>query len=153
MTIRTLTLLATVLALLSGPALADRYYRWVDDEGVTHYTKKPPEGRPSDEISTGYKPSSSQEQEMERLEKMRRQQRQAREEEAQEQTDETAAGEEQSEEVSEEYCQKHRENLEILQNKPTVRRRNPETGEMEVIPEQERQKMIERTKKELEKCE
>lgn len=38
--------------LLSLPALADTYYKWVDDENVTHYEKHPPKDRESTKVTT-----------------------------------------------------------------------------------------------------
>lgn len=50
------TWLPLVAALLAGlttlPALAEDVYRWVDDEGVTHFTAHPPKSRQSDQLHT-----------------------------------------------------------------------------------------------------
>ena len=46
--------LALVLALgfLSGPVYAAKsYYKWVDEDGVTHYTERKPNGQNSEAIS------------------------------------------------------------------------------------------------------
>ena len=43
--------------------------------------------------------------------------------------------------------------LDILINKPTVRQENPETGEMEVIDQDKREAILEKTRKALEQCE
>lgn len=147
MRIRTLTLVAMILSLLSGTALAEKYYRWVDEEGTTHYTKNPPKGEQADEVNTHYKASSSKDEEMKKLEQMR-----VRREKEKEQTELEKRKEKEPEEVSEEFCEQHRKNLETLQNKPIVRRENPETGEMEVIAQEEKEKMIEKTRQALEKC-
>ena len=55
--------------------------------------------------------------------------------------------------VAQERCEQHRKNLETLANKPTVRRKNPETGEMEVIDQDKREAILEKTRKALERCE
>ena len=55
--------------------------------------------------------------------------------------------------VAQERCEQHRKNLETLTNKPTVRRKNPETGELEVIDQDVRDKMLADTRSALEKCE
>lgn len=45
----------TLFCLISGLATAQTFYRWKDDQGATHYTLTPPEGRSSTslEVSTG----------------------------------------------------------------------------------------------------
>jgi len=48
-------IIALALASLLGAGIttvaqAGKYYRWVDENGVTHYTATPPENRPSDTI-------------------------------------------------------------------------------------------------------
>lgn len=46
--------LALLMTLGSADLLAGKsgYYRWVDDEGETHFTQKPPQGKPSVFIET-----------------------------------------------------------------------------------------------------
>ena len=54
---RTLTpLLALALLGSAAPAMADKYYKWVDDNGVTHYGTAPPENGGSEAVRT-YGPS------------------------------------------------------------------------------------------------
>lgn len=36
------TLIAVLVLILATPALADEVYKWVDENGVVHYTDKPP---------------------------------------------------------------------------------------------------------------
>lgn len=56
----TLAIAAVAAAIFSTPAMAaDEYYRWVGDDGVTHYGSRPPEGVEAEKISTyGGKKSS-----------------------------------------------------------------------------------------------
>ena len=56
--------IALALATLLGVAIttiaqAGKYYRWVDENGVTHYTATPPEDRPSDTIKLKSTPPNS----------------------------------------------------------------------------------------------
>ncbi len=51
-------LIVACLAGLSLAASAGTYYRWVDDEGITHYTAAPPQGIESEKV-TSYNHSSS----------------------------------------------------------------------------------------------
>lgn len=134
---------------LMAPATAEQYYKWVDDEGVTHYGAEKPEGKDASRVDAHNPPSSSQKQELKELEQQREQtERQASEEEDQEEGE----SEEDLQAENKERCKQHRKNLKVLNNKPTVRRKNPETGKREVLDQQQRKAMIEKTKKELEQC-
>lgn len=54
---------ATILAVVSQAALAENYYRWVDEKGGIHYGSTPPAGIKADKIksvgTTATKPSTS----------------------------------------------------------------------------------------------
>ena len=142
-------ILAFLLTLcVSSAVIADEYYKWVDDQGVTHYSAEKPENRDASKVKARNPPSSSQDKAMERLEKQREQSRQERQAAAQEKEKK----EDSSEPVNQERCEKHRKNLETLNTTAQVRRKNPETGEMETLTQEERQAMIEKTKKALERC-
>lgn len=49
-------LMLALLALSSTGHAAEKIYRWVDDEGVTHFTAHPPKNRESDlvRVQTGH---------------------------------------------------------------------------------------------------
>lgn len=49
---RILTILALTLSLSPVVSQAEQIYRWVDDEGVTHFTAHPPKGRQSESVRT-----------------------------------------------------------------------------------------------------
>lgn len=44
--------LAAIVASLSVSANSAGYYRWTDEQGQTHYTQSPPQGRPAEFIRT-----------------------------------------------------------------------------------------------------
>jgi hypothetical protein len=62
---KTLTLLPLTLALLSGVAMAATVYKWVDAQGVTHYSDQPHPGgqeidvQPKNLVSSSNGPASS----------------------------------------------------------------------------------------------
>jgi len=39
-----LAALSSLVFLLAAPVLADNYYKWIDDNGMTHYGEHPPKG-------------------------------------------------------------------------------------------------------------
>lgn len=47
-----MALLTTALLLFGPLVAADEVYRWVDDEGVTHFSAQPPKNRQSDRMNT-----------------------------------------------------------------------------------------------------
>jgi len=146
------TLLAALVLVLgfSAPAWGDEFYKWVDDEGVTHYSSEKPKGEEATSVEAENPPSSSQEQALKRL----REQREQREKERQaerEKAKEEQNGED-SKAISQERCEKHRQNLQTLKSRTKVQRENPDTGEVETLTEKQQQAMIEKTKKALERC-
>lgn len=52
MKIRILAMLAITLSLTPLVSQAEQIYRWVDDEGTTHFTSHPPKGRQSEALRT-----------------------------------------------------------------------------------------------------
>ncbi len=48
-----LAVAAVAFSVLSNPVIAaDEYYRWIGEDGVTHYGSRPPEGVQAEKIST-----------------------------------------------------------------------------------------------------
>lgn len=144
-------LLGSALLILASASSAAKFHKWVDDNGVTHYGANPPQGVVSTEVNTRTSASSDQDKALEALNAKRQARRDAKENAA------SAAAEKERlesepDEVARERCEQHRKNLDILKNKPTVRRKNPETGEMEVLNQEEKEKMIQRSEKALETC-
>ncbi|MEQ3637175.1 DUF4124 domain-containing protein [Alcanivorax sp.] len=144
--------LGGALLALSSLSPAAKFYKWVDDEGVTHYDAQAPQGTNATEVNTRANASSDQGEAIEALEAKRSAAEKAKE------TAATQAKEEQRlktepDAVAQERCEQHRKNLETLTNKPTVRRKNPDTGEMEVLDQEARDQMVENTRSALEKCE
>lgn len=50
--VRPLILASLLLGLASSPVAADAYYRWIGDDGVTHYGSRPPEGVQAEKVDT-----------------------------------------------------------------------------------------------------
>lgn len=144
-------LLAAAL-VLGGPALAaGKYYKWIDENGVTHYTlSPPPDGRQGEQVRTFNSASSDQSEALQKLEQQREAAAKAREQAATTPREPTESAEQKA--AREERCKQHRDNLRTLKELPTVRRQDPATGEMTVVTDEERQKLIQETEKALEEC-
>lgn len=57
-----LTLLSLILGLGSAQALAQKYYKWVDEEGVTHYSVHPPQNAEAEALKIKSTPPSAKEE-------------------------------------------------------------------------------------------
>ncbi|TBU73376.1 DUF4124 domain-containing protein [Phytopseudomonas daroniae] len=136
-------ILTTSLALaLSTTALAGQVYRWVDAQGVTHFSEQPPQGQQATTVNTATPPPPSTEPKPTP-------------------TFENIADPEQAaidakvkQEVAEQetqrrkYCESQRNNLAQLENNPRVR--VEDAGEMRRLGEEERQQRIAESKKAIE---
>lgn len=142
-------LLIGALLSANGALAAGTFYKWVDADGVTHYTEAPPPGQgEAEQVRTWNSASSDQESALQRLEQRRADAAKAREQAAREQR-----AKEQPEQVATERCDEHRKNLETLRNKPVVRVQSPETGELRTLDAEERGAMIADTEAALDQCE
>ena len=102
-------------------------------------------------VNTRANASSDQEEALDALEARRNANQKARKA-ATQQAEEEQRLETEPDAVAQERCEQHRKNLETLQNKPIVRRENPDTGELEVLGQDEKDKMIEDARQALELC-
>jgi len=143
------------LVILCAPAgAASKFYKWVDENGVTHYSQSPPpDGTSSQEVRTSGKPSSDQADALKNLEATRNAAAKAREDAARQKA-EKAANEpsEEEKEAQKKRCEQHRTNLATLKNSPIVREKDPETGEMAVVDEDKRAEMVRQTEEALKGC-
>jgi len=144
-------LLGSALLTLASAGSAAKFHKWVDEDGVTHYGANPPQGVVSTEVNTRANASSDQHRELEALDAKRNARQDAKEEAAQA-AREAERLQSEPDEVVKERCEQHRKNLETLKNKPIVRSKNPETGELEVLDQEAREKMIQSSQEALEKC-
>ena len=122
-------------------------YKWVDEEGNTHYTQSPPPGdinaesiKPPPKIDTE-SASKDLEKKQERVEKLREQRITSAEEQ------EKAA---QEEAEKEEECRKAKARLASYQ-RPRVNVQNPD-GSLRVLPENERQAEIKKSEEYVKKA-
>ncbi|MZR61374.1 DUF4124 domain-containing protein [Alcanivorax sp. DP30] len=143
--------LSLALLALASPGMAEKFYKWVDENGVTHYGTQAPNGTQASEINTRTNASSSQGDAIEALNARRQAEARKREKTEQAATESKRAAENPTE-VTKERCEEHKKNLETLQNSPVVRTENPDTGKLEVIDQERREKMIEEAREALELC-
>lgn len=138
---RMIILAGSLLLTLGAPAMAETIYRWVDSEGVTHFSAQPPQGRQADSLRLAVQPpplqSTASEQGTERAGE--REQR-----EIERKVKREIAGQQAQ---HQHYCTTLRTQLVQLQNNPRVR--VEEGGQLRRLGEEERQMRIADTSKKL----
>ena len=140
------TFLALAALLLSGAALADGIYKWVDADGNVHYRDRP-SGDPNEVVvPMSYSRSSTtvvqrQRQSFVDAEAARREQRAAREDA------DKAAAEQAAEQASrQKECEAHRAKLETLLQANRIYREGP-NGEREYLDAEQIQEARQRVEK------
>ncbi|MGP9827672.1 DUF4124 domain-containing protein [Ectopseudomonas khazarica] len=137
---RHMILTGSLMLALSATAMASQVYKWVDDNGVTHFGAQPPQGQQSTAINTSAPPPrpapsapapavEQPDPEQAAIDKKVK--------------DDVAK----QEAERKQYCENARTNLAQLENNPRVR--VEEEGELRRIGEDERQERISELKKSI----
>jgi hypothetical protein len=131
---RRIILLSSLLLALCGGATAEQVYKWVDAQGVTHYSKLPPSGQDATTVNTPSPPAKASDHKPAPVADRgtdsaqapidAKVKKQVAEQEAQRQK----------------YCEAQRNNLAQMEHNPRVR--VEENGEMRRIGEEERQQRM-----------
>lgn len=135
---RRMIITSSLLLALSATAMASQVYKWVDAQGVTHFSSQPPQGQQATSINTAAPPpakpaeaaepevtptfESISDPEQAAIDKKVRQEVAAKEAERKK------------------YCEGVRTTLAQLQNNPRLRMEID--GEVRRVPEEERQERI-----------
>ncbi len=133
-----ISFISALALILSTPIQAGKYYRWVDENGVTHYTETPPPDTQSTAIRTQGKDPKSAEQAKARLSEQRKAFTEAA-------TDKKAADEEnklaaENEKIKQGNCETAKKNLNVLKHSRI--REKGDNGEYTVLTEEQRQARI-----------
>ena len=142
MTLRQTLLSLAIISLLTigsqHNVYAAKYYKWVDEEGVTHYSERQPKEKKSKEIRT-YAPSSSSKSTSGIIDK-----KPENPDVGTAQTPPSTAPNEisiQKEKLNKNDCQKIRQSIEQLKNKRRIRTKG-EDGEYSYLSKEEHQQKI-----------
>lgn len=146
----TATAITAVLIAVAVSASAATFYKWVDAQGTTHYGDSPPRGVNAKPVHTYNSASSDQPDEIRKLDQRRA--KDAREEAAANKKAADDANQQQGSPSNTARCDQLRKNLDVLTNKPIVRTKDPKTGKVEVMDQQQRKKMLDETRKGLQFC-
>ena len=126
---------ASLVLVFSATALAGQIYKWVDDQGVTHFDARPPEGKPSVSVSPAAPAPSSPTPAPLR----------APDTQQQRYDDQVKAQLAEQQDKLKAFCDQARSNLAQLKNNPRVR--EEVDGEMHRLSEDERQSRMAETQK------
>lgn len=107
--------LLAIAVALAAPAHAEKFYKWVDEKGVTHYGEKAPENAQSSTVKIGDTTSSDAEDEIKRLNERRSTTTRKAEEGAAASTPAASA------EKNKTACEQHRKNLDSLKSGKRIR--------------------------------
>lgn len=135
------------LALLFSTALSAAMYKWVDENGQTHYSQYPPPAQDYEALQPPPPPASDAGQAQQRLEQLL--QRQEEQRQGREQAEQEAAAAEQQAEQRRKACAAARHNLEILTTGGRKRITGPD-GVARYLPEEERQAKIAEARQQIE---
>lgn len=137
--------ISLLLAVGASPALAGMY-KWVDEQGATHYSQNPPPGGKAQAIKPPPTPADS-EAAVKRLEAQRQEgqkRREASQQDARESQKNTA-----SQAIREESCRMARQNLSTLEANSRVAIQDA-NGNMKRLTEEERQAQLAEARKQAE---
>ncbi len=134
------------LVLVAAPAVQARIYKWVDDEGVVHYTQTPPPDRKAQPLRPRIAPVTP-EQARERLEALRK--RSQSERKNRELIEGEAKREQARERQMAENCRIARRNLEVLENSARVQAKDA-AGNPFYLTEEARQAKMAQTRSQIE---
>ncbi|MHB1371940.1 MAG: DUF4124 domain-containing protein [Pseudomonadaceae bacterium] len=139
---RSMVIVGSLLLALSSSTMAAQVYKWVDAQGITHFSAQPPQGQTAQTLNTVTpppKPVAAESDASENSESLvdqeqidRKVKQQVAEQEAERKR----------------YCETLQTNLAQLQNNPRVR--VEENGEVRRLKEEERQSRIAETKQKIE---
>jgi type IV secretory pathway VirB10-like protein len=139
-------LLFTALCLFAASLAAGKMYRWVDADGVTHYTQSPPPKGEATEIRKPPPPAISPEEAQRQLAERQQRLEDAREDRelAKKKDQETT----ETQQLQDKNCQAARNNLTRLEGSPRSRWKG-EDGEYQRYSEEERQAKIQEAREQI----
>jgi hypothetical protein len=126
-----------MIALLLGApvALADKYYKWQDENGTWHYSKQPPKDVDAKPLNVRARAATPTEEELA----------------AKAEAERTAANRALTDGSDSANCKRARENLAILLNNTQVQKDKDGDGKVEVLTEDEQMAEVSATRRQVEK--
>lgn len=145
-----LTTLALLGALLAAPAMAAQFYKWTDENGVTHYSETPPPDsvKSSTAIKVPSRQPSGAETAAQNLQKQREAAIKALDEAGKKGTAATPGAAKDNKEQYAERCKQLKANLAVMESSGRVSEKD-DKGEKRILTEEEKAKRIEDTRRQI----
>lgn len=140
---RRMMITSSLLLAISASAMASQVYKWVDAQGVTHFSAQPPQGQEATSVNTAApppKPTVAEEKPAPTFDSIADPEQAAIDEKVKKEVAAEQAKRKQ-------YCEDVRTNLAQLQNNPRLRMEID--GEVRRLSEDERQSRIAETQKSI----
>ncbi|MFW5969480.1 MAG: DUF4124 domain-containing protein [Halofilum sp. (in: g-proteobacteria)] len=136
---------------LSGPLAAEAIYRWVDEDGVTHYSQQPPPSRDASRVRVNRPPDEEVQRERREMEETRERLESRREERRK--GEQAAREEAEDRKRREQRCADLRSSLKRLTENRRLLVPDGE-GDVRRMPEEERQQRADKRRRQIEEqCE
>lgn len=133
-------------ALLLSFSVNAQIYKWVDENGQTHYSQTPPASGEAQQVDVPPPPPVDPEQAQEEVDALIEQQQAA--EQAEQEARQKAEEEAEQQAIREENCRIARQNLELYQNNPG-RRVQDEDGNVTRLREEDRQQKMQELQQQI----
>lgn len=145
-----LTIAALFGALLATPVMAAQYYKWIDDQGVTHYTETPPPetAKGATEVKVQTRTPSGAEAAVENLQKQREAATKSLTDAEKKKTPEKTSPSKADKAANAERCKKLQANLVIMETNGRVSELD-EKGEKRYLTEEEKTKRMDDARKQI----
>ena len=147
-----LTTLALLGALLAAPAMAAQFYKWTDENGVTHYSEAPPPDsvKSSTAIKVPSRQPSGAETATQNLQKQREAALKALDEAGKKgaSTANAPAAAKDNKEQYAERCKQLKANLAVMENSGRVSEKD-DKGEKRILTEEEKTKRLDDTRRQI----
>ena len=145
-----LTIAALFGALLATPVMAAQYYKWIDDQGVTHYTETPPPetAKGATEVKVQTRTPSGAEAAVENLQKQREAATKSLTDAEKKKTPEKTSPSKADKAANAERCKKLQANLVIMETNGRVSEL-VEKGEKRYLTEEEKTKRMDDARKQI----
>lgn len=145
-----LTIAALFGALLATPVMAAQYYKWIDEQGVTHYTETPPPetAKGATEVKVQTRTPSGAEAAVENLQKQREAATKSLTDAEKKKTPEKTSPSKADKAENAERCKKLQANLVIMETNGRVSELD-EKGEKRYLTEEEKTKRMDDARKQI----
>lgn len=135
------------VSIVPTDASAEKFYKWVDEDGTTHYGTRPPADKQTEKVKVSNTQSSSSNLDQDRLDQSRDKMLQDKiDKQNSAEADAVKKEEDEYKKQIAENCKVYKSNLNTLQNSPRIKQTDKD-GNVTYLGDEARKQEIEDTKK------